>query len=352
MSAPNEYTIAEPGEPCALSATDADADVPQVGSVEISVRGQWKTVPALHVDGRSLIVTGSWLKRAVVNAEEWLESDVQDPAACVAALKRQKGPLKADVFSFVQKLPAVTPKYPYRMEWHSVAAAHIPSFKEWWDKLPQETRKNVRRATKRGVVLAVKTLDDDLVKQIIEVNNDSPIRQNIPFVHYGKTFEQVKKDQSSYFDRSEFICAYVGDELIGFIKVVYRGQVASILQILPRASHADKRPANAMIAKAVERCEEKGVSYLTYGMLNYGNKKDSSLRDFKLRNGFAEILVPRYYVPLTRWGAVCMRLNLHRGLHGMLPPGVISGAVKIRARWYNLRKSMGRCSSTDRAAES
>ena len=61
----------------------------------------------------------------------------------------------------------------------------------------------------------------------------------------------------------------------------------------------DKRPANALIAKMVEVCEAKGISHLIYGLYNYGNKRNSSLLEFKIRNGFEEFLVPRYYIPLT-----------------------------------------------------
>ena len=120
------------------------------------------------------------------------------------------------------------------------------------------------------------------------------------------------------------------------MKIVYRGESASILQFIPKSSQQDKRPANALIAKAVELCESKGISYLTYGMLNYGNKRDSSLREFKLRNGFKEMLVPRFYIPLTAKGKLCVALKLHRGLLGILPPRVISVVVGARARWYGL----------------
>ena len=81
----------------------------------------------------------------------------------------------------------------------------------------------------------------------------------MPFLHYGKNFDQVKRDEASYADRSEFICAYLGDEMVGVMKVVYRGDVASILKFLPKASHQDKRPANALIAKAVEVCASRNV---------------------------------------------------------------------------------------------
>lgn len=303
-------------------------------SIEISVRGKWKTVPALNVDGKFIIVRGGWTKLAVIESEEWLEHEVEDPEVCVKKIKGHPQRLHADIFTFGQKVPGSPPKYTYTKELDSVAALHLTSFNNWWEKLPQESRKNVRRSQKRGVVVKIRELDDDLIRGIIGVNNDSPVRQGMRYVHYGKTFNQVKKDQSSFLDRSSFICAYFEEELIGFMKIIYSGEVASILQMLPKASHQDKRPANALLAKAVELCEERGISYLRYGLFNYGNKHASSLRDFKSRNGFEEMLTPRFYIPLTMWGSVSLRLNLHLGLLGTLPPSVIDRAVRARAMWY------------------
>ena len=107
------------------------------------------------------------------------------------------------------------------------------------------------------------------------------------------------------------------------MKLVYRGGVASLLQILAKNAHHDKRTANALLAKAAERCAEKGIPYLTYDRFNYGNKRDTSLREFKERHGFFEMQVPCYYVPLTAWGAVCLKTGLYRGLHGILPHSVL-----------------------------
>ena len=316
------------------------------GQTEISVKGTWVKVPVLQINGTTIVVQGSWLKIASIHDEMWLEMGLEDPAACVKRLKEYKsrGP-HADIFTFSQKPPAMTPKYAYPMEWDSIAAIPLTTFKEWWDKLPQEGRKNVRRSQKRDVIVKVKGLDDDLIRGIMEINNDSPVRQGRRFPHYGKTFDQVKKDHSSFLDRCDFVCAYVGSELIGFIKIVYRGEIASILQLLAKAGHYDRRPANAMLAKAVELCEARRISYLTYGFYNYGNKRDSSIVDFKVRNGFQEILTPRYYVPLTTWGMIAMKLKLHRGLLGILPKSAISLGVNARMKWYNTKHFLSRCSS-------
>ncbi len=261
---------------------------------------------------------------------------LKNPELCVQQLKdyRSHG-LSADILTFSQIPPHTAPKYSYHMERESVAVILLTSFTGWWESLPQESRKNVRRAGKRGVTIAVKGIDDDLVKGIVALNNDSPVRQGRPYAHYGKSFDQVKKDQSAFLDRSDFICAYFGEELIGFLKIVYRGETASILQLTPRASHQDKRPANALLSKAVEVCAEKGVRCITYGKFNYGTRSNSSLLEFKVRNGFQELLMPRYYVPLTSWGRISLSTNLHRGVQGLFPKIVLAAAINLRARWYN-----------------
>ena len=305
-------------------------------SIEVSVKGKWFIVPALFVDENAIIVRGKWLRIAVIEAEDWLEREIANPEACIRKLKEESDGLSAHVFAFSQKVPNSVPQYQYSMNSDSCAVVRVTDFNEWWTKLPQETRKNVRRSQKRGVTISIKEVDDRLVRDLVQLNNDSPVRQGKRFTHYGKTFEQVKKDQMFFLDRSDYICAYVGEELIGVLKLVYRRDSASILTFVSKSSHADKRPSNALLAKAVECCEAKGISYLVYGKLNYGNKRESSLRDFKIRHGFEEILVPRYYVPLTWWGALCVRLGVHRGLLSVLPPRAIAIGVSVRAKCYKL----------------
>lgn len=312
-------------------------------NVEMSILGKWIRIPALEVDGNRLIVQGKMLKMASILNEEWLDCKIDDPELCVGALREKgAGNLRADILTFAQKPPETDPRFAYPMEWESVAVVRTDSFDNWWKNLPQETRKNVRRSQKRGVTVRVCQFDENLIKGLVELNNDSVYRQRKVYVHYGKTFDQVRKDQSTFLDRSEYIGAYFGEELIGYLKMVYRGNIASILQFLPKSSHNDKRPANALIAKAVEVCEEKGMSLMTYGLFNYGNKGDCPLREFKIRNGFGEIRIPRYYVPITMKGRLCMKLNLHRGLLGILPQRLITLGVGLRDNWHNFRHSMSR----------
>jgi Acetyltransferase (GNAT) domain len=308
--------------------------------VEIRVRGRWVKVPALDVNGKKLIATGKRLRTAMVRSEEMMENELENPELYIKKLKDDGNrALRADIFTFTQKLPATLPKYHYPMEWESIAAVHLVTFKEWWESLPQETRKNVRRSQKRGVVVRIKEFDDDLIQGIREVNDNSPLRQGMRNAYYGKSSEETKKLYGEFLGRCDFICAYFGEELIGFLHLVYRGEIASILNLTTKPSHFDKRPANVLVAKAAEVCEARGIPYLTYGLYNYGNKRDSSLREFKIRNGFREIRVPRFFVPLTRWGRLCMKAKLHRGLIGILPHSLITIGARARSLWYILGRS-------------
>jgi hypothetical protein len=314
--------------------------------VEIRIKGRWHTIPVIEVNGEKIIAPGRFLKIARVRGEEMSEGGIEAPEPYLTALRSRTNQfLKADIFTFTQKLPATEPKFLYPMDWESIAAIPIASYKQWWEGLPQETRKNVRRSQKRGVTTRIKEFDEDLIEGLRAVNNDSPVRQGMKNAYYGLTVDETRARYGEFVGRCDFICAYHEDEIIGFLHLVYRKDVAAILNLTTKATHFDKRPANALMAKAVEICEARGVSHISYGLYNYGNKRDSSLREFKIRNGFEEILVPRYFVPLTLWGRFCRAAKFHRGLIGNLPSSVIAIGLRARTIWYKLNASKRRCSS-------
>jgi len=298
---------------------------------EIRIKGKNQMVPSAEIDGSTTIVVGKWLKIATVHDEEWLEGPlVKDPQQHIAQMRRCG--LKPDIFSFSQQIPNTQPNYSYYHELDNVAALPITTYEDWWEnRLPQESRKNVRRAGRRGVTSRLVQLDDELVKGIADIYNETPIRQGVPFGHYGKDFQTVKKEVSTLMDHCEFLGAYLGTELIGFIKLAYMGPIASILHIVSKEAHYDKRPTNVLLAKAVERCSQLGKSFLIYGKYIYGNKTVSTLTEFKHRNGFEQMLFPRYYIPLTLKGRISVWLGLHKGLLGILPPKLIPVLLGVRA---------------------
>jgi hypothetical protein len=83
---------------------------------------------------------------------------------------------------------------------------------------------------------------------------------------------------------------------------------------------------------------ERGIPYLVYSKFAYGKKQTSTLSDFKERNGFHRIDVPRYYAPLTAFGRIALRFGLHKRFVDRLPAPLQAKLRGIRAAWYN-RKS-------------
>ena len=316
-----------------LTSLDRTVAAPARTRVEISVKGRKTMVPCLRLGAIDVIAPGRWLRIAAVRDEAWLDGEpVTDPEACLDAFRRAGW--NADIFTFAQKLPHTTPRHDYRVEYDNVAAIPLRDFSSWWNGVPQETRKNVRRAERRGVVIRDVDLDDELIRGIVEIVNETPVRQGRRFWHYGKGFAEVKADYAGLGDRSVYIGAYHGAELVGFIKMVRTGEYASVLQLLCKQAHQDKRPANALLARAVQRCCADGLPYLVYGQYAYGNKTISPLTEFKRRNGFEQYLLPRYHIPLTVKGRLALALGLHRDWKEWLPRSAWDLALTVRAAWY------------------
>jgi hypothetical protein len=315
----------------APSTTEATSD----NSIEISVKGRLVRVPALEVNGKILVVTGNWLKIAAVHDEEWSETELEDPEPCVRKLKETSSPaMRADLFTFTQKITDSTPRFPYLCEWDSIAAIPVVSFSDWWtNRVPYRLRQDVKRAARLGVVVRLCPFTDDFIRAIMDIYDETPIRQGRPFWHYKKGFDAVKRENATYLERSDFLGAFLGEELIGFLKIVYVDHAARLMQIISKDAHRDKRPMNALIAKAVQVCEAKGCSHLTYGNYRYSQETDS-LTAFKKRNRFEEILVPKYYIPLTIKGSLALRLQLQHGARALVPNAVLLGLKRARSYIY------------------
>jgi hypothetical protein len=108
-------------------------------------------------------------------------------------------------------------------------------------------------------------------------------------------------------------------------------QIAILIQILAKNEHHDKRPMNALLAHAMEICERKNMRCLVYGKYVYGKKNDSSLTEFKRRNGFVQVKFPRYYIPLSVKGRIAISFGLHRGFDDFLPKPVYDFLLSCRA---------------------
>jgi hypothetical protein len=284
----------------------------------------------MEVDGKRILIEGRIPRIAKLDPwyqQEWFE-DVENPEVLIDALRKSKH--HPDILTFWQRLPDTEPKYSYPMERDSIAALPIKSYSFWWEKqIDRKTRNKIRKAKKNGVIVKPASFDDAFVRGITSIFNETPIRQGRSYP-MEKTLKQ-KCQFSRFLFREEIFGAYLGEELVGFIMLAYAENYAFLGQIVSKIAHRDLAPNNALLAKAVERCAEKGLPYLVYALW-----LEDSLGDFKRGNGFQKFDLPRYYVPLTGKGKVALKLSLHRGWKGALPNRLKSPLKKLRKFWHRL----------------
>jgi len=292
----------------------------------------------MYVCGKEIRVQGALCRIARLDADKYHFLD--DPEAMLEGL-RNSG-TRIDLFTFLQKLPETQPRYKYPMEWDNLAVLPVSTFDEWWNKqIGFKARNKAKQASKRGVVLKEVPFNEELVKGICEIYNETPVRQGRRFPHYGKSLDVVREMSATYLDCSIFIGAFLDEKLIGFIKLTTDEQQtqAGIMHIVSMIAHRDKAPTNALVVQAVRSCADRKISRLVYSHFSYGKKETSSLSDFKERNGFQRVDLPRYYVPLTSLGSLALRFGLHRQFIDLLPASVLAKARELRDSWYNRRFS-------------
>ena len=296
-----------------------------------SINSEIKNISThIEINGTRITIEGR-VPRIARPEQEWFE-DVENPEILIDALCEVKH--RPDILTFWQRLPEVEPKYSYSMEPDSIAALPIKSYSFWWEKqIDPAARNKVRKAQKKGVVVRLTNFDDTLVQGMTSIFNETPIRQGRHFLHYGKDFETVKRQFSRFLFREEIFGAYVGEELAGFIMLANAGKYAVLGQIISKIAHRDLAPTNALLAKAVERCAEKGIPYLAYAYW-----LDDGLGEFKRNNGFQKFDLPRYFVPLTQQGKLMLKLGVHRGWKEAVPKQIRNSLKNLRTRWYGLKR--------------
>ena len=286
---------------------------------------------AIRVEDKAFVISGRFIKTAALK-NEWQE-DIDNPNRVIRELKDSPG--KIDLLRFWQRIPESEPKYSYYHEWRDVAAIAISDYKHWFEKqISPKARNKVRKSAKFGVAIEQTELTDELVRGIMDIFNQSPVRRGKRFWHYGKDFETVEKEMSLDLNESIFVTAYYKGELIGFVKLLFADRYALLTVILDRLNHRDKAPMNGMIAKAVEICAARKVPYLGYYMW-----RRAGHREFQESTGFERISIPEYFVPLTLKGTIALRLGLHRGEKGLIPEKVMGWLLMFRARWYAAKYS-------------
>lgn len=309
--------------------------------LNVSVRGERKSVPAMRVCDITVVSSGRLFTTAEIFDEYWLERDLLPrPDMLVAELQGKKD--RPDLFTFAQRVPEIDSRYSYHCELDNYAVLPVSTYEQWFQKqIPAATRRAIRASEKRGITVSISEYNDDYVRGIMSIFNETPIRAGRRYWHFGKDFETVKMENGTYAARSIYLAAYCHGEMIGYIKIVLNRDTAAIMQILSKIAFRDFRPNNALLAEAVRQCSLRGINYLLYEKFDYNMKVSDSLTRFKQNNGFIRMNVPRYYIPLTMKGFMALQLGLHKNPIERIPEWIAAPVRSLRAKWYE-KNTVGR----------
>ncbi|TRO54960.1 hypothetical protein E2P63_00300 [Candidatus Bathyarchaeota archaeon] len=223
----------------------------------------------------------------------------------------------ADIFTFIERKWCNTLANPPRL-WEkaedNIALIEITSYNLWWENIGKKTRNMVRKAEKSGIKTEIIEPNEKLAEGIWKIYNETPIRQERAFPHYGMSLQAVKRSILSARNFT-FIGAFLKEELAGFIQLIQGDKIAIISQILSLQRYFDKAVNNALVAKAVEFCANKKSKWIMYGRM--GNHP--SLDKFKQNNGFSRFPLIRYYIPITKKGRIAIKMGLHRETKDVIP---------------------------------
>jgi len=303
------------------------------GSSEIGYKGRYLKVKSLRIDGRTVIIRGRILKKAQLLEEE--HEDVGDPETLIDGLRATDR--RPDIFTFKQRYPDSSPRFGFPRTTQEIAVLTVSSLEDWLSKqVSLNTKRAIIKAKKSGLQVRQVPFDRAFAEGMKAIFDESPARQGKAFWHYGKDLATIESEFSRYLFREDIIGAYWQDRLVGFLFLNRTDRYAMPTQILASLEHRDKGVVSALLAKAIEICIERRIPAIIYGSWQEGG-----LTEFKRRNGFVKVEIPRYFVPLTRKGAIAARLRLHRGWAQILPPPLKKVLMDLRTRWSARRSSHG-----------
>ncbi|HZI31092.1 MAG TPA: hypothetical protein VFF11_02055 [Candidatus Binatia bacterium] len=283
-----------------------------------------------QINDKSVVVVGRLLKTLRLRDEYYEPLDA--PARFVAAV--QAGRTGADFLTFVQEINDPTPRCPFHHEYDHLAVLPLSTYEHWANhQISAKAKNKLRKAVKNGVEARLVEFNDELVRAIMSVYNECPVRQGQPNHHFGKDFATVKREHATFLDRSDFIAAFCRGEIVGFAKVTHVKETSVFMNILSMVSQRDKAPTNALMAKTVEICTARNSRFLNYS--TWGRRE--GLNEFKESQGFQRFEIPRYFVPLTLKGKIALKLRLHRNPADYLPAGWVERALKLQSRWVGFR---------------
>jgi hypothetical protein len=245
-----------------------------------------------------------------------------------------------DVFTFIKRNwlhSSINSKNTWKIGDDNIAILHLTNYTYWWNTMRKKTRNMVRKAEKNAVVTCKAIPNTALAKGIWMIYNETPIRQNRAFPHYGKKLKNVSNKVLLSTDHI-FVGSYFENKLVGFVDLILGENIAIISQLLSLQKYWNKAINNSLIAKTVEVCIDFKVEWIMYGRI--GNHP--SLDKFKYNNGFKKFSLTRYYLPLSLKGKIAIKMGLHRNSKDLIPKKMLNFLLPIYNWISRFKNKLGR----------
>lgn len=276
---------------------------------------------------KTLLEVDSDLEKLSLNKKLFfvLAKDIEEYQKDIVPTKKFCDKLRernVDVFTFVERNWTASTPEPSPLwvrEEDNVGLLRVTTYQKWLKDIVKKTRHNmVRRAEKFGVSTEIiAEVDDKFIQDVWKIYNETPIRQNRAFPHYGISAEALKTMLDT--GNCTIIAAFMEGQLVGIAQMTHGNNVVILSQLLSMQEHWKTAINNALIAKAVQICEERGIRWLLYGRMETAHP---SLDSFKRHNGFSKCPLTRFYIPLTGKGKIALKLGLHKELKDALPKSI------------------------------
>ena len=287
----------------------------------------------LRLDGKDYVIGGRLAR--TMRLRDAITESIADPEFVIRNCRERR--IAADILQFAYPFEPDRPIRPYHTELENLAVIPVSTYEHWLARqVHPNTRNKVSKARRLGVEVRAEAFTRDVIEGMAGIFNETRVRRGRLYAYFGQSVESIEREWGgSDLARSTFLAAYVGSEMIGFIKLVFGDHCARTSGTVAKVSHRDKAPMNALIAQAVQACAARQVPFLVYGKFEYAPGREDSLTAFKLHNGFERLEYQAYYAPLTLRGGGALRTGLHHGFRGVLPARVRDSLIRARSWWYS-----------------
>jgi hypothetical protein len=274
-----------------------------------------RTILEVDTELHSILPRKKLFFKIARNPEEYLK-DIVPTGELIGKLRERR----IDIFTFLERKWCHQVEHPaetWTKATDNIALLHLTDQQEWLKTIGKKTRNMIRKAERSGIKTDIAEPNDTLAKGMWEIYNETPIRQERAFPHYGISLDTILKGLTSTRNAT-YVGAYMQKELVGFVQLIHGDKIAIISQILSLQKHWDKALNNALLAKTIEVCADQHEQWIMYGRM--GNHP--SLDRFKQSNGFTQFTLTRYYVPMTGKGKIAIRLGLQKEIKDNLPRAI------------------------------